>query len=70
MMDKKAEAEGTDRDTAIESFLENDRPYMELGRRGKPAEVANVVAFLCSDLASFVNGADYRVDSGSVATIN
>ncbi|GAA0982226.1 Dihydroanticapsin 7-dehydrogenase [Nocardioides aquaticus] len=70
MMDKKAEAEGTDRDTAIESFLENDRPYMELGRRGRPAEVANVVAFLCSDLASFVNGSDYRVDSGSVATIN
>ena len=43
---------------------------MELGRRGRPAEVAAVVVFLCSDLASFVNGSDYRVDSGSVATIN
>jgi NAD(P)-dependent dehydrogenase (short-subunit alcohol dehydrogenase family) len=42
---------------------------MELKRRGEPAEVANVVAFLCSDLASFVNGSNYRVDSGSVATI-
>jgi NAD(P)-dependent dehydrogenase (short-subunit alcohol dehydrogenase family) len=42
---------------------------MELGRRGEPQEVANVIAFLCSDRASFVNGATWRVDSGSVATI-
>ncbi len=70
MMDKKAEADGTDREQAIRDFLETDRPYMELGRRGLPEEVANVVVFLCSERASFVNGSDYRVDSGSVATIN
>lgn len=46
-----------------------ERPYMELGRRGAPEEVADVVAFLCSERASFVNGSNYRVDSGSVATI-
>ncbi len=69
MMDKRAKQLGTDVDEAIESFLEEERPYMELGRRGEPGEVAAVVAFLCSDLASFVNGSNYRVDSGSVATI-
>ena len=42
---------------------------MELKRRGEPDEVANVIAFLCSEAASFVNGSNYRVDSGSVATI-
>ena len=42
---------------------------MELKRRGEPAEVASVIVFLCSELASFVNGSNYRVDSGSVATI-
>lgn len=69
MMDKRSKELGTSFDDAIESFLVEERPYMELGRRGEPEEVANVVAFLCSDLASFVNGSNYRVDSGSVATI-
>jgi NAD(P)-dependent dehydrogenase (short-subunit alcohol dehydrogenase family) len=69
MMEKRAAELDTTPEKAIESFLVEERPYMELGRRGEPEEVANVVAFLCSDLASFVNGSNYRVDSGSVATI-
>ncbi len=69
MMDKRAQEKGTDRDGAIESFLQEERPYMELGRRGEPEEVASVITFLCSDRASFVNGSNYRVDAGSVATI-
>jgi len=69
MMDKRSKQLGTSFDEAISSFLDEQRPYMELKRRGEPEEVANVVAFLCSELASFVNGSNYRVDSGSVATI-
>jgi NAD(P)-dependent dehydrogenase (short-subunit alcohol dehydrogenase family) len=69
MMDRRAEETGTDRDGAIASFLDEERPYMELGRRGRPDEVAAVVVFLCSDRAAFVNGSSYRVDSGSVATV-
>ena len=69
MMEKRADEKGTSTDEAIVSFLDEERPYMELKRRGEPQEVANVIAFLCSDLASFVNGSNYRVDSGSVATI-
>lgn len=69
MMEKRSKQLGTDVDSAIESFLDEERPYMELKRRGEPEEVAAVIAFLCSDRASFVNGSNYRVDSGSVATI-
>jgi hypothetical protein len=35
-----------------------------LGRRGTPEEIANVYAFLASDEASYVTGADWSVDGG------
>lgn len=69
MMEKRAEEKGVDVDEAIRSFLDEERPGMVLKRRGKPEEVADMIAFLCSERASFINGSNMRVDSGSVMTI-
>jgi NAD(P)-dependent dehydrogenase (short-subunit alcohol dehydrogenase family) len=69
MMDKRAEQMGVSREEAVRSFLDEERPHLELKRRGKPEEVAAAIAFLCSDKASFVVGSNYRVDGGSVAAM-
>lgn len=40
-----------------------------LDRCGKPEGVGNVVSFLLSDAASYVNGAKWEIDGGALATI-
>jgi len=70
MMEARAEDLGVEFDEAVSSFLDEERPHLVLERRGRPAEVAAVIAFLCSDLASFVVGSNYRVDGGAVLAMN
>jgi NAD(P)-dependent dehydrogenase (short-subunit alcohol dehydrogenase family) len=50
-------------------FIKSFRPHLVLGRAADPAEIARVVAFVASGAASFVTGANFRVDGGSVASI-
>jgi NAD(P)-dependent dehydrogenase (short-subunit alcohol dehydrogenase family) len=40
-----------------------------LGRRGTPKEIANVVAFLVSEAASYMTGSDVLVDGGMVSVL-
>ena len=70
MMEQRADKLGVSFDEAIASFLKEKRPHLELQRRGKAQEVAAVITFLCSQLSSFIVGANYRVDGGSVASIS
>ena len=53
-----------------EAFVRENRPNIVAGRLGRAEEVAAVIAFLASERASFVAGSNYRVDSGSVGSIN
>lgn len=69
MMHKQAKELGVSFDEAVEWFLENKRPHIEVKRRGQVEEVAPIAAFLCSPLSSYVNGANWRVDGGSVASL-
>ena len=70
MMEKRAEEKDISFDKAVETFLEEKRPYLVVGRRGQVEEVAPVIAFLCSELASFITGSNYRVDGGAVGSLN
>ena len=69
MMKARSEELGVSFDEAIDGFLKENRPHLELHRRGTVEEVAGVITFLCSERSSFVLGANWRVDGGSVATI-
>ncbi|MGC1409985.1 MAG: glucose 1-dehydrogenase [Acetobacteraceae bacterium] len=50
------------------SVGERYQSNIPIGRYGTAEEVANVVLFLCSDLAGNITGAQYVVDGGRTAT--
>ena len=64
------EAQGQEYDFhAFEQFYVQ-QTRLPIGRIGAPEDVANMVAYLCSPLADFVTGANFRVDGGMMPTTN
>ena len=70
MMDMRMQKLGVSKEEAVKSFLKEERPFIVPERRGRPEEVAAVIAFLVSDLSTYVIGSNYRVDGGAVLAIN
>jgi NAD(P)-dependent dehydrogenase (short-subunit alcohol dehydrogenase family) len=60
-----ADQVGGDRDEVLRKVA-SGRP---LGRFGEPEEIAAVIAFLCSERASYVTGAAWSADGGTVPVI-
>ncbi len=60
----------------VDNYLKNNYPEREvemfdtlsktqpIGRMGKPIEIANLIAYLCSDEAAFTTGSYYPIDGG------
>jgi NAD(P)-dependent dehydrogenase (short-subunit alcohol dehydrogenase family) len=65
LADQQARRSGKSRDEVLEA-VGKGRP---LGRLAEPDEIAAVVAFLCSDRASYVTGAAWSADGGTVPII-
>ncbi len=60
---------GDDPEAAGRAFVAKYRPTSLIGRLATVEEVANMVVYVCSPLASATSGADLRVDGGVVRSI-
>jgi len=65
LADQQAQRSGKTREEALDSVAAG-RP---LGRLAEPDEIASVIAFLCSERASYVTGAAWSADGGTVPII-
>jgi len=68
-VDKLAAGKGVDRHAVEQEFFTKGRPSSLLQRFETTEEVAAVVAFVCSPLASAINGAAVRAEGGVVQSI-
>ena len=59
-----AQSEGIGEEAARQQIIARSGG-IPLGRTGRPAEIAELVAFLASDRAAFASGVDYFLDGGA-----
>ena len=67
---KLAKEQGVSLEQAKINFFAHARPTSLLKRFVEPAEVASMVAYVCSPLASATNGSALRVEGGVVRSIS
>ncbi len=62
LIERKSQISGV----SFEEFKRKFEESIPLGRYGSVEEIANFVAFLCSERASYINGASIQVDGGFI----
>ncbi len=68
LAERLAKDAGTDYEGG-KRIIMNSIGGIPLGRPSKPEEVANLIAFLASDRAAAITGAEYVIDGGTVPTV-
>ena len=68
MVARIAQGSGTNEEAARQSILDA-LGGIPIGRPARPEEVADLIAYLASDRAGSIHGAEVRIDGGTVPTI-
>jgi len=67
LIERLAKNSGTDFDTARQGLMDS-LGGIPIGRTGRPDEVAELIAFLVSDRAPYINGTEVVIDGGTIPT--
>jgi NAD(P)-dependent dehydrogenase (short-subunit alcohol dehydrogenase family) len=68
LIERLASADDTDTVAAREALMRS-LGGIPIGRPNMPDEVADLIAFLASDRAATLHGAEYVIDGGTVPTV-
>lgn len=57
------------KNVSIDEIQDNMKQMIPIGRYGKPAEFANIIAFLCSEANTYMTGQNLVVDGGALKAL-
>ena len=68
LIDSISHGQGIDHEAALQQIMDS-LGGIPIGRPNQPEEVAELIAFLVSDRASAITGAEHVIDGGTLPTI-